>query len=603
MAAKKRFFVVLIKPSRYDQDGYVIQWRRSAIPSNSLATLYGLTLRCAEEKVLSEDVEIEAVAHDETNTIIPVKKLIQRFKEADGGFVGLVGVQSNQFPRSVELAKQFMAADIPVVIGGFHVGGCLAMLPEIPPDIQEALDLGISIYAGESEGRLDKLLQDVWNDELKPVYNYMNDLPDMSGAAVPFLPDSVVRRTAGAYSSFDAGRGCPYQCSFCTIINVQGRVSRRRTADDVEEIVRANAAQGINRFFLTDDNFARNKNWEEILDRLIDLRENQGFSFKFFIQVDTLCHRIPGFIEKAARAGCHWVYIGLENINPEALMAAKKRQNKIWEYRKMLQAWKEQGVMTYVGYILGFPPDTPPSIARDIEILKHELPVELVEFFILTPLPGSEDHQVLHNKGVWMDPDMNKYHLSEVVTEHPNMSMEEMQEVYEEAWHQYYTHEHIETVLRRAAAVGKPLHKMIWPIMWFYGSVMFEGVHPVEGGHLRYKVRSQRRPGFPIENPLIFYPKRAWEHARTTARWLRFFWQLRGMAKRIEADPAKRDYSDIALTKTEGEEEQALEILQVHGETANTLQRANLDLKGEGAAEQAPEPKPDAKPQQIAAAE
>ena len=598
MAARKKFLVVLIKPSRYDEDGYVIQWRRSAIPSNSLATLYGLTLKCQEDRVLGEDVDIEPVAHDETNTIIPVKKLIRRFKEADGGFVGLVGVQSNQFPRSVELAKQFLAEDIPVIIGGFHVGGCLSMLPEIPPDIQEALDLGITIYAGESEGRLDKLFQDVWNKDLKPIYNYMNDLPDMSGAAVPFLPDHVVKRTAGAYSSFDAGRGCPYQCSFCTIINVQGRVSRRRTADDVEAIVRANAEQGIHRFFLTDDNFARNKNWEEILDRLIDLRENQGFSFKFFIQVDTLCHRIPGFIEKAARAGCHWIYIGLENINPEALMAAKKRQNKIWEYRKMLQEWKKQGVMTYVGYILGFPPDNVESIQRDIEILKNELPVELVEFFILTPLPGSEDHQTLHKKGIWMDPDMNKYHLSEVVAEHPIMSKEEWQDVYYDSWHRYYTHEHIETVLRRAAAVGKPLHKMIWPIMWFYGSVMFEGVHPVEGGHLRYKVRTQRRPTFPIENPLIFYPKRAWEHTRSTFRWLRFFLQLRAMAKRVEADPNKLAYTDLALTKTEGEDEQALEILQVHGETANELQRANIDLGNEAPAEAEKTPE-----RQVAAAE
>jgi hypothetical protein len=126
---------------------------------------------------------------------------------------------------------------------------------------------------------------------------------------------------------------------------------------------------------------------------------------------------------------------------------------------------------------------------------------------------------------------------------------------------------------------------------------MFEGVHPVEGGHLRYKVRTQRRPTFPLESPLTFYPKRAWEHLRTTGRWLKFFWQLRAMAKRIEADPDKRAYTDLALTKTEGEEEQALEILQVHGETANSLQRANIALKG---SEQAAEA---AKPGKVAAAE
>ena len=76
------------------------------------------------------------------------------------------------------------------------------------------------------------------------------------------------------------------------------------------------------------------------------------------VQVDTLCHIIPNFIEKCKRAGVTRVFIGLENINPDNLMAAKKRQNKITEYRKMLLAWKEQGIMTLAGYIHGFPNDT-----------------------------------------------------------------------------------------------------------------------------------------------------------------------------------------------------------------------------------------------------
>ena len=77
-------------------------------------------------------------------------------------------------------------------------------------------------------------------------------------------------------SSFDLGRGCPFQCSFCTIINVQGRKSRFRTPDDVEHILRQNWKQGIDRFFITDDNFARNKDWEAIFDRIIELRERNG---------------------------------------------------------------------------------------------------------------------------------------------------------------------------------------------------------------------------------------------------------------------------------------------------------------------------------------
>ena len=149
------------------------------------------------------------------------------------------------------------------------------------------------------------LLRDIDAGTLKPIYNYLSDMPEMNAATLPVLPRWAVTKVAGHYSSFDAGRGCPFQCSFCTIINVQGRKSRYRTADDVEQIVRANAAQNITRFFVTDDNFARNRNWEPILDRLIELREREGFKIRLLLQVDTLCHRIPGFIEKAARAGCN----------------------------------------------------------------------------------------------------------------------------------------------------------------------------------------------------------------------------------------------------------------------------------------------------------
>jgi radical SAM superfamily enzyme YgiQ (UPF0313 family) len=113
------------------------------------------------------------------------------------------------------------------------------------------------------------------------------------------------------------------------------------------------------------------------------------------IQVDTLCHKIPNFMEKAKKAKVTKVFTGLENINPDNLAAAKKRQNKITEYRKMLLAWKKQGILTIAGYILGFPADTPETIKRDIAIVKEELPIDLLEFFCLTPLPGSEDHQTL----------------------------------------------------------------------------------------------------------------------------------------------------------------------------------------------------------------
>jgi radical SAM superfamily enzyme YgiQ (UPF0313 family) len=545
---QRTFKIVLIKPSHYDDHGYVVQWWRTTIPSNSLASVHGLLAECAEEKILGPDVNIDIEAYDEGNTVINVAKTIKKIRAADNGFVGFVGVQSNQFPRALDLARQFRTAGIPVVIGGFHVAGCIAMLPELPPDLREARDLGITLFAGEAEGRMAALLRDVDRNELKPIYNFMTDLPNLDAATLPILPRHVVTRVAGHYSSFDAGRGCPFQCSFCTIINVQGRKSRYRTADDVETIVRANAAQDITRFFVTDDNFARNRNWEAILDRLIVLREREKFKIRLILQVDTLCHRIPGFIEKAARAGCNAVFIGLENINPESLMGTKKRQNKIWEYREMLLAWRRQKVMTYAGYILGFPTDTPETIARDIEIIKKELPIDLLEFFYLTPLPGSEDHKKLYMNGTPMDPDMNKYDLEHACTAHPLMSKEEWMQTYIDAWRRYYTDEHVETIMRRAVASGLNPRKILDAMTIFSGSARIEGTHPLQFGLVRRKIRNQRRYGMPIVSPLVFYPWRVFDFLKVATLWLRLLRRYRNIMARVVADPAASSYSDEALS-------------------------------------------------------
>ncbi len=550
--AGRIFQVILIKPSHYDDDGYVVQWRRTYIPSNSLASVHALIADCGTRQVLGPDVEIAIDSCDECNTIVDVRKIAKRIRTAGSGFVGLVGVQSNQYPRALDLARRFRAADIPVVIGGFHVSGCLSMLPELPSELQAALDLGVTLFAGEAEGHIAELLNDIDSGTAQPIYNYLSNLPDMEASVTPILPRRNVTRVIGHYTSFDAGRGCPFQCSFCTIINVQGRKSRYRTPDDIEAIVHANGALGINHFFVTDDNFARNRNWEPILDRLAELRE-RGSKIRLIMQVDTLCHKTPGFIEKAARAGCNAVFIGLENINPESLAGAKKRQNKIWEYREMLHAWRRQKVMTWAGYILGFPTDTPESIAHDIEIIKRELPIDILEFFCLTPLPGSEDHKRLHQQGVAMDPDMNNYDLEHVCTAHATMSPETWQQVYRDAWARYYTDQHIETILRRGVVDGINIGKLTYMLAVFSGSMRIEGVHPLQFGFARRKLRRERRHELLLESPLVFYPRRAVEFAGVFWQWARLLRRYHRLKRLALKDPAAANYIDEALRKSTGD--------------------------------------------------
>jgi len=546
----RRFRLILIKPSHYDDDGYVIQWFRSSTPSNSLAAMYGLAMDCADRRILGDDMPISVDAFDETNTRIRPERIARDIQAAGNGMVAFTGVQSNQYPRAMDLARRFRALGIPVAIGGFHVSGTIAMLPEITPELQEAIDLGIVLYAGEAEDGLEVLLRDVAAGTPQPVYNYMKALPNLAGVPIPQLPPARIARTAGRLTTFDAGRGCPFQCSFCTIINVQGRISRRRTADDVEAIVRHNAAHGIQSYFITDDNFARNKDWEQILDRLILMREQEGINLKLTIQVDTLAHRIPRFIEKAGRAGVVRVFIGLESINPASLLSAKKKQNRIAEYRDMLLAWKNIRAVIWAGYIIGFPADTPESVMRDIRILQDELAVDFVEFTIMTPLPGSEDHQKLALAGVPMDSDLNRYDTFHVVTDHAAMTRAEWEQTYWAAWRSYYTFEHMCTLMRRAAATRVSLGKMLTMLLTFWSLSLVERAHPMEGGYFRRKLRTERRPGLPIVPAWRFWPALAVDYAVKLSRVGIMAARLLLLRYQLKRDPSARAYRDLALTPT-----------------------------------------------------
>ena len=532
------------------------------IPSNSLAAVYGIAADCAERRVLGPDVAIDIEVIDETNTRIDVPMLLARFRShSNFGLVALTGVQSNQYPRALDIARPFREAGIQVALGGFHVSGCLSMLDGRAVDLDTCRDMGIAMFAGEAENRLDTVLRDAADGRLAPVYDFMKDLPSIEDTPVPFLPKRYVERTLGLSASFDAGRGCPYQCSFCTIINVQGRKSRYRSADDVEHLVRLNWGQGIHKFFITDDNFARNKEWEAIFDRLIELREKGGIPLGLMIQVDTLCHKIENFIVKAKRAGVTRVFIGLENVNPDNLAAAKKRQNKITEYRKMLLAWKAQGIITLAGYILGFPGDTPDSIRRDIAIIQRELPLDIIEFFCLTPLPGSEDHQILWKKGVPMEPDLNAYDVEHVCTAHAKMSKAEWEAIYCEAWSLYYTPAHMKTLLRRAAATGVPMGSLLKLLVSFAAMVRLENVHPLQSGVLRLKHPSERRPGLPRERVWVFWPRFVWE---TLYKHVILAGVIAGLFVSkiaVDWDAHTPDYMDPALTPVGDDNDATLDLL------------------------------------------
>ena len=256
------------------------------------------------------------------------------------------------------------------------------------------------------------------------------------------------------------------------------------------------------------------------------------------------------------------MFIGLENVNPANLKDAKKRQNKITEYRVMLQAWKKWHVITYAGYILGFPTDTPERIMHDIDVVKRELPVDILEFFFLTPLPGSEDHQKLHRAGVEMDGDLNKYDLNHYTTAHPNMSKAQFEKVYADAWSRYYSLDHVETIMRRAAASGISTAQVLLLCTWFMGALKIEGVHPLEVGWIRKKSRLNRRSGMKIEPAALFYPKYYLELAWKLSRWAWLYFRFGLKQLKVERDPGRHAYADLAMSPVTDHDAEELELFK-----------------------------------------
>ena len=293
---------------------------------------------------------------------------------------------------------------------------------------------------------------------------------------------------------------------------------------------------------------------------------------KLTMQVDTLCHKIPRFIEKAGRAGVEKVFIGLESINPDALEGSGKTQNKITEYRAMLQAWHRVNAVTLAGYILGFPNDTPESILRDIRIIQRELPIDILEFFILTPLPGSQDHKELYLARAPLEPDMNNYDSTHVTTPHAVMTDDELLDVYRRAWGAYYTPEHVETVMRRARHWGTRTDKVKW-IMLSYDSISgIEHVHPLDGGLVRRKYRRDRRPGFPIESRARFYGRFVWDTLRKNARLVAMYFRYQRTYRRVLAEQAPDLSADIAMHPARASDLDDLELF-----TATTAARSVAD--------------------------
>lgn len=243
---------------------------------------------------------------------------------------------------------------------------------------------------------------------------------------------------------------------------------------------------------------------------------------------------------------------------------------------------KKYPVVITIGYILGFPGDTPDSIRADVDLIKRQFPVDLIYFTNLTPLPGSEDHVNALRRGEWMDPDLNKYDLNHRVTHHPVMTDAEWDKAYADAWEQFYSPDHMVTILRRMFALGSNKKNMTVRYLMAYREFRRQyGMHPLEGGFVPVRRRTERRPGMERDPWGLFHLRYAWDVACVASNALRTYRFLNREMRRIHRDPDRRKYSDAATTPPAPVEQTRTPVAEVDIPKLKSIPRRDSQVAAE----------------------
>ena len=528
--------IVLIKPSKYDdRNGFVVQDRKGVMYNNTMATLYSLVVDLLEGGHLGENVRVVFRIYDECVRKVKPKKISHLCRLVPSRtLVMLVGVQTSQFPRASDIALEFKKCGIQSIIGGFHVSGVFATFPQNGDPVhqrafeamglQQLIDNGVTLFAGEAEGHLLAVFQDFLAGEIQSVYNYLDDPPDLTNEPLPrLLPNSRQAYMNLGIGAIETCRACPRPCTFCTVRKVQGKKLRPRGIKVFVEGLIRYWKDGVWTYFFTQDNAARDPLWRERCQAMIELQSAGWPRNDFIIQTDVPSYEIPGFVDLMADAGLVEVSIGVEALRAENAKEVNKLHNLRANLRKMVQAYRRRGIAVHLNFIFGFLHDTPLTIAEDVQTIITELEPDLVYFSIKTPLPGSEDHYRMFVEGEWMDSDLNAYDLyARPVSRHPNMSTEEWQEAVHQAWRVFFSTENCIRIMRRVASDRTDVYWRIFRKMgWFKYATDVAEDHPMLAGFFRVRDRKSRRRTFPRMGRLEFWLYNLRENWRT----------VRGIAK------------------------------------------------------------------------
>jgi radical SAM superfamily enzyme YgiQ (UPF0313 family) len=346
------------------------------------------------------------------------------FPPAD--LVGLTALTPGA-PRAYQIAEVYRRRGVPTVMGGIHA----SMLPE------EALRHVDVVAVGEAESTWPQILRDLARGALQPIYREDPERrTPMSGARHDLFHPAYV------LDAVQTARGCPMDCSFCSVTAFNGHRYRQRPLEDVlEELARVRRS----RLYLVDDNlYGYGAQARPRALALFEEMARRGLRKEWLTQVSINFADHDDVLAAAARAGCRMVFLGLEASEGELLARADKRLNLRYldRYEEVFSRIHAHGIAVLGGFIYGLEGDTAEALDRRTRFILHS-GVDAAQLSVLTPMPGTRLFRQLQEQGrlvyTSFPDDWARYDMSEVVFRPERISAEELYRQYEAAAWRLYT--------------------------------------------------------------------------------------------------------------------------------------------------------------------
>ena len=388
---------------------------RAAFPGLNLAILAAITPPHVEVRIVDESVE-------------PVDL------DQDADLVGITAM-TNMAPAAYKLADLFRQRGKKVVLGGVHVTVC-------PDEAQAHAD---AVVVGEAEPIWKELIADFERGELKPRYR-AKQLFDMKGYGIP-RRDLLRQERYLIPSTLETGRGCPFDCEFCSVSRTAGRAYRFRPTEDVLADVDSLKSRWV--FFVDDIINGHRQHALELFRAL------KGKGLLWAGQATVLIARDEELLQAAVEAGCRGLFIGFETFSSPTLKKLGKPDNWRERFFEACESLHKKRVAIWGGFVFGLDTDTIEGLQETVR-LACEAKLEFAQFSRLTPLPGTAQWNQFQSEGRITDTDWSKFNFQHVVYKPRLMNADELNRSIREAWFEFYS---VRQTMQRLGRLRPPVTK------------------------------------------------------------------------------------------------------------------------------------------------